>query len=217
MPQPKRYVSQAERQRAYRQRRKRNGNVTLQQQSMAWNRTILSLYDASGVWSKPYRDAGYNVIQVDLKYGDDVRLLKPLDLPAIYGVLAAPPCTDFASSGAWKWDEKGDGVLVEALSMVDAVYRIVSLKRPAWWVLENPVGRLVHYIGQPVMKFNPCDFGDPYTKTTLLWGEFNSNLRLNEVYPELGSYIHDKLSSAQKERRSITPEGFAYAFFLANP
>ena len=41
---------------------------------------ILSLYDYSGNWSLPYREAGYEVVQVDLKRGgQDVRLLKKLE------------------------------------------------------------------------------------------------------------------------------------------
>lgn len=35
-------------------------------------KVILSLFDYSGSWSKPYRDAGYDVVQVDLKLGDDI-------------------------------------------------------------------------------------------------------------------------------------------------
>ena len=32
-------------------------------------KTILSLFDYTGNWSEPYRQAGYNVIQQDLKHG----------------------------------------------------------------------------------------------------------------------------------------------------
>jgi hypothetical protein len=63
-------------------------------------KTILSLCDYSGSWSKPYRDAGYKVIQVDIKHGQDVRLF---EFPGqVHGILAAPPCTHLASSGA-RW------------------------------------------------------------------------------------------------------------------
>ena len=36
--------------------------------------TILSLCDFTGEWSRPYREAGYDVRQVDIKHDDDVRL-----------------------------------------------------------------------------------------------------------------------------------------------
>jgi len=93
--------------------------------------------------------------------------------------------------------------------------------------MENPVGRLVHYVGKPKMIFNPCDYGDPYTKKTCLWGEFNIP-KQNIVEPEFVilpdgkrmSKIHHKTFSMNpKDRareRSKTPQGFAQAFFEAN-
>jgi hypothetical protein len=62
---------------------------------------ILSLCDHTGAWSQPYVDDDYDVLRVDVKDGQDVRLMQ---LPAkpVYGILAAPPCTVFAGSGA-RW------------------------------------------------------------------------------------------------------------------
>ena len=97
----------------------------------------------------------------------DIRLFKKIK-EEVYGILAAPPCTHFAGSGARWWKEKGLEPLRDGLSIVDAVFRIVFAHKPKFWVLENPVGRLVHYIGRPKMIFNPCDYGDPYTKKTCL-------------------------------------------------
>jgi hypothetical protein len=56
-----------------------------------------------------------------------------------------------------------------------ACMRIILLCKPylAFWCLENPVGRLVHYLGKPVMYFHPYEYGDPYQKKTCLWGMFN--------------------------------------------
>ena len=42
-------------------------------------KTIISLCDYSGNWSKPYKDNGFEVIKVDLKFGDDIRLFKILN------------------------------------------------------------------------------------------------------------------------------------------
>jgi hypothetical protein len=110
-------------------------------------RTILSLFDYSGNWSRPYKDAGYNVLQFDLQHGQDVRLLTLDDLALlVHGILAAPPCTEFAVSGARWWDGKGESALLEGLSMVDATLRLVVATNPVWWVLENPVGRLIDYL-----------------------------------------------------------------------
>lgn len=173
---------------------------------------ILDLCAGTGAWSRPYRDAGYDVRLITLP--TDVRLyIPPKD---VYGILAAPPCTHLASSGARWWRQKGEMALLEALSVVDACLRIVLATTPVFWVLENPVGRLIHYLGKPVMYFDPCDFGDPYTKKTCLWGRFNEPVK-SPVDPVEGSKMHRlPPSDDRQELRSMTPPGFARAFFEAN-
>lgn len=177
---------------------------------------ILSLFDHSGNWSKPYLDAGYEVAQIDLQHGQDARLL-PYFKGGVHGILAAPPCTAFAASGAQYWKAKdAAGELLEALALVDACMRAVVVYQPKWWVLENPVGRLTTWLGPPAFKFQPSHFGDPYTKTTYLWGKFNLP-KLNAVRPIEGSRMHTKFGGGSGQKRSITPQGFARAFFDANP
>lgn len=176
--------------------------------------TVLSLCDHSGAWSQPYRDAGYDVVQVDIKAGQDVRLFKAMPHP-VRGVLAAPPCTHLSRAGAHLWKCKGEAALLDALAVVDACLRVIVAHRPQWWALENPIGRLKDYLGEPQLRFDPCDFGDPWTKRTWLWGRFNvpggapcaKDVHVN--WTEFG-----RRSSAV---RSVTPPGFARAFFEANP
>ncbi len=176
---------------------------------------VLSLYDYSGVWSQPYRDDGYDVLQVDLELdGPDVRLMELPSRP-VHGILAAPPCTMFANSGA-RWP-RSDLDMIDALSMVDAVCRLVLVTKPAWWVIENPHGKLSRWLGPPVMTFQPNDYGDPYTKMTCLWGEFNPPVR-QPVEAVLGSKMHLVSPGPNRQAiRSETPAGFARAFFEANP
>lgn len=182
---------------------------------------ILSLCDYSGVWSAPYREAGYEVVQVDLDHGQDVRLLEHPG--PVHGILAAPPCTHFAGSGARWWAEKGQGPLLDGLAIADACLRFVALCNPRWWVLENPVGRLSRFYGPPDFTFNPCDYGDPYTKRTCLWGRFTPPTPLfigrdESVEPTEGSKMHCVPPGPNQARiRSKTPEGFARAFFRCNP
>jgi hypothetical protein len=178
---------------------------------------VYSLCDYSGEWAKPYKEAGHEVVLVDLKYGQDVRLLlKPDRVVDI--VLAAPPCTVFAGSGA-KWKSlRAISEVLEGLSIVDACLRFIYATRPKKWSLENPVGWLRDYIGEPKLYFDPCDYGDPYTKKTCLWGEFNTPVK-TPVEPTEGSKIHLNYggrSERTKTLRSITPPGFARAFFEAN-
>ena len=193
-------------------------------------RTILSLFDYSGNWSRPYRDNGYDVIQIDIKSGGDVRTLDTSELPAIHGILAAPPCTDFSSSGARWWAAKdADGRTLESLALVDRTLELVRELAPQWWALENPVGRLKTLrpeLGKP-FYFQPYWYGNAYSKKTCLWGKFNSDLSRKEVEPVMyerggkkGSWFWACLggsSERTKELRSLTPPGFADAFFQANP
>lgn len=146
----------------------------------------------------------------------DVRLFKWIKRQP-RGILAAPPCTHFSGSGARWWKQKGEAALLEGLSVADACCRIVLTLCPDWWALENPVGRLRQYYGDPTYIFDPCDHGDPYTKKTLLWGSFTKPQR-NPVEPTAGSKMHLLPPSAERARlRSATPPGFAQAFFEANP
>lgn len=185
---------------------------------------ILDLCSGSGEWSRPYREAGYSVTQVDVKAGQDVRLMKKLPYP-IRGILAAPPCTDLAGSGARWWTEKGTEALIESLSIVDACLRAVVIYRPKWWALENPVGRLVHYLGEPRLRFDPNDYAgysenpesNEYSKYTCIWGEFNLP-EPEPGYMRKKDYIHRMPPSDERAAmRSITPDGFAKAFMEANP
>jgi hypothetical protein len=140
------------------------------------------------------------------------------DVPPVHGILAAPPCTHFAGSGACWWERKGEEALLEGLAIVDACLRVIMALEPVWWCLENPVGRLYRYIGPPVMTFQPCDYGDPYTKRTCLWGDFNTALPRNPVEPTEGSKMNLLPPSPDRAaKRSVTPRGFAKAFFAANP
>ncbi len=173
---------------------------------------ILDLCGGSGNWSLPYREAGYDVRLVDLP--QDVRLLEATP-GQVHGILAAPPCTLFSKAGAWV--ARTPDELKLALSIVDACLRAVVVHRPAWWALENPVGILRRYLGKPVAMFDPCDYGDPWTKKTCLWGQFT--MPQKQPVKPLGSLMDRPgcKSSRSKRERAKTPLGFARAFFQANP
>ena len=184
------------------------------------SKIILDLCGGTGAWSKPYKEAGYDVRLVTLP-DNDVLTYSPPD--NVHGIFAAPPCTEFAVSGAQYWKTKdSDGRTLNALKVVIACMRIIAMVRPQWWVLENPVGRLKNWLGPYRIIFNPCDFGDAYTKRTCLWGIFKIP-RMTPVKPvrvcSQGSWIQQLggKSKKTKQLRSITPPGFAKAFFKANP
>ena len=197
------------------------------------SKVILSLFDYTGNWPRPYAKKGYKVFLVDVKHGGDVRDFASIveACPTVHGILAAPPCTHFAVSGARHWAEKDrDGRTEENIELVLATLDLIRHYEKcglAWWALENPVGRinkLIPSLGKPLLSFDPCDYGDPWTKKTLLWGRFNTNLKKSPVEPVKTATGHSLISGAYggksertKEARSATPMGFARAFCEANP
>lgn len=195
-------------------------------------KVILSLFDYSGNWSSFYKEAGYTVYRVDKKLDIDILDLVAEDLPfdQVHGILAAPPCTDFASSGAQYWAQKDlDGRTQQSLQLVEKTLELISYFSPQFWALENPVGRLPKLLPQLGVPwyFNPNEFAgycsephtEAYTKKTGLWGQFCKPEK-KPVECVAGASPIMRLggkSERTKELRSMTPLGFSKAFFLANP
>lgn len=192
---------------------------------------ILDLCGGTGAWSKPYKDAGYDVRNITLPEYDVRTYIPPEN---VYGILAAPPCTMFSLA---RTRAKTPRDFKRGMEIVKACLNIIwacryqpqyrqegSLK---FWALENPVGFLRQFLGYPYLTFHPCDYGDPYTKKTDLWGYFNLpkkkpiKLTENEKYRCKQNSrklppIPEITSSKQAKKRAITPLGFAQAFFEVN-
>jgi hypothetical protein len=187
---------------------------------------------------RPWLDAGYAAITVDLQSAEnphpnrmhieknvlDILDSRPCNIEIIF---AFPPCTHLAVSGARWFREKGMGKLIEALQIVEACREICESSNVPW-MLENPVGTLATYWREPDYAFDPCDYGDPYTKKTCIWcgngfvmppkiAEGDMFLESTMVAASMGSMIHRMPPSEDRgNRRSITPPGFAEAVFRAN-
>jgi hypothetical protein len=131
---------------------------------------ILSLFDHSGNWPAYFGDAGHNVMSLDIKHGEAHDAFKygvehffeELGIEWVDGIIMAPPCTDFANSGAWVWPAKdADGRTEASVELIRQGLRSVEFWKPDFWVLENPVGRLprlVPELGKPRLMFDPCDY-----------------------------------------------------------
>lgn len=190
------------------------------------HRIIYSLFDFTGNWSEPYRKAGYDVVMIDLKKGADIRLLE-IPVKQVHGIIAAPPCTDFCQAGAQYWKRKDkSGETIKSLELIGATCRFILACSPVFWVIENPVGRLNKWLGRPKMFFDPCDFGDEYKKKTGLWGRFSFpfkkpipiSYKIKSGHHSMDIWLRKqgyKLND-KPTMRSMTPKGFAQAFFNAN-
>ena len=65
-------------------------------------------------------------------------------------------------------------IMKKVCFLVKHCQRIIEKAKPKWWVLENPsTGALRNFIGKPKHTYHPWHFGNPWTKGTGLWGDFN--------------------------------------------
>ncbi len=198
-------------------------------------RIILDLCGGTGAWSRPYKEAGYDVRVVTHPFNDVLTWTPSAEeRERAYGVLAAPPCTMFSFA---RTTAKTPRDLRTAMETVFACLRIIAEcqyegSHLKFWAMENPKARLRWFLGKPVMTFSPEQFGDPHRKPTDLWGNFNTNLRkspvdITELEPYLKlnirrlpriptDYVRPDDMRREAIARSITPAGFASAFFNAN-
>jgi hypothetical protein len=201
-------------------------------------KTILHLCADTGSDSKPYKDAGYNVILV----GSEIGVENYSPPKYVHGIIANPVCTEFSTARS---DGKARN-LEKGMELVKECQRIIMQAKPKWWVIENPArGALREYLGDPQYKYQPWWYGSPWTKETALWGEFNIPKRIferwedvekiTELYTRPGrgkpslAFMHKSHykfipefqelpePESDMEFRSLCSQKFAKAFFEANP
>lgn len=201
-------------------------------------KTILHLCADTGSDTKPYKDAGYEVILIGKNVG--VENYHP---PAnVYGIIANPVCTEFStarSTGKARNPEKG-------MELVRECQRIIAEANPHFWVIENPAtGRLKDFLGEPRMTYEPWHYGSPWTKKTALFGVFNippkkyshweDVPKLEGLYTRPGrskpslAFMHKSayrlipefqglpVPDSDMEFRSLNSQKFAQAFYESNP
>ena len=200
-------------------------------------RIILDLCGGTGSWSKPYQDAGDDVRVITLPEYDVREYIPP---QGVYGILAAPPCTEFSILNCKAEARERDEV--SGMEIVNACLKIIKECQPHFWALENPRGYLRKYLGTPKLHFQPWFYGDAWTKATDIWGNFNVPerkfkkwedvpkldlyIRPNRGKPSL-AYLHksawSKIPQMQfhkpetdAEFRAMTPPNFAKEFFKVN-
>lgn len=195
-------------------------------------KTILHLCADVGSDSKPYADAGYNVIRIGRDPGIE-GYTPPQD---VHGIIANPPCTMFSIA---RQAAKTPRDLREGMRLVKECLRIIwecqydiepgKLKtKLAWWVIENPsTGMLKYFLGNPTFQYCPSEFGADFTKRTALWGKFTlpkkpfflmNPLRNRSLCGDVTNIkTHKRDFKAMMDDRSMCYEPFAQAFFEANP
>jgi hypothetical protein len=199
-------------------------------------KTILHLCADTGSDTKPYADAGYEVILV----GSSIGVENYHPPKNVHGIIANPVCTEFSiarTGGKARDKDKG-------MFLVKECMRIIEETQPIWWVIENPAtGALKDFLGKSKYSYEPWWYGSPWTKRTALWGNFTipprlyhswddvpklnlptyqgrgkpSLAKLHKNHIRLIPEFKDFHPENDMEFRSLNSQKFAKAFLEANP
>lgn len=203
---------------------------------------IISLCDRTGNAAVPWAREGFTCYCVDVQHSirapyrtrvgagsivkvwGDVRSWLP---PAgrIVFMMAFPPCTHLAVSGARDFQSKAGWMLSDALQLFDSC-RVACEYSRAPFFIENPVGRLSSHRRKPDQTFQPWEYAgylpdiqtDNTSKRTCLWtgGGFVMPEKRPAPAPHREDCWKATPSLSRADERAETPMGFAEAVFLAN-
>ena len=173
---------------------------------------VLIACEFSGTVRDAFRALGHEAVSCDLlptlksgsHYEGDVRdiLNANWDL-----MIAHPPCTHLAVSGA-RWFKEKQKEQAEALEFVRMLLA-APIPRIA---LENPISIISSHIRKPDQIIQPWQFGHGETKATCLWLKNLSPLRPTDIVEGREARVHKMPPSPDRwAKRSITYSGIAKA------
>ena len=155
------------------------------------HKIILSLFDLSMEWCKPYIDAGYTVIPLDLQ-ADGIDLME-VDIPElaydiigdkcglppfhVYGILNAIPCQDFSSSGArWMKAKDENGITEKSVELLKKSMQITK-----YFCYSKRTDTIAEFDAKEALALNP-DAGLKF------WAMENPVGRINSLIPEMKAF-----------------------------
>lgn len=181
---------------------------------------VLVACEFSGTVRDAFAAAGHDATSCDLlpteKPGAHiVGDVRDVDLRDYDLLIAHPPCTYLAASGARWWPQRTK----EQASALEFVRWLMDapVERIA---IENPVSIISSKIRKPDQIVHPWMFGHPYTNATCLWLKGLPALEQTHVVsPWKGSYawegeVHRGPRSERWRLRSRTFPGLAHAMAL---
>ena len=202
-------------------------------------RTVVALFSKSDTIVRPWVDAGYHGVLVDLQHeagehtegsitriGADMTTWVPpkwLAASEVAFVAAFPPCDHLAVSGARWFAGKGLAKLQQSIGLFErATFWADWFGAP--YLIENPVSTISSYWRKPDHKFHPWQFSgfceaDAYTKKTCLWT--GNGFVMPRPFHAEGVQPDDRIHKAppspdRANFRSATPAGFSQAVYEAN-
>lgn len=175
---------------------------------------VLVAFEFSGRVRDAFRALGFNAVSCDLipserpgphYTGDVFDILLP---PNHWDLLIAhPPCTDLAVSGARHFHGKARG---QTISL--HLFRLLLDVPVERICVENPVSVVSTHIRKPDQIIQPFLFGHSDKKTTCLWLKNLPPLRPTNVVINHTDTVHKEPPSAERwKNRSRTYHGIANA------
>lgn len=176
---------------------------------------VLVACEFSGVVREAFRARGHEAWSCDLLPSEDGSPFHlQQDCLSVLGdgwdlMIAHPPCTDLAVSGARHFAAKiADGRQQRALDFV-RVLMDAPIKR---WCIENPVSVISSKIRKPDQIIQPWQFGHGETKATCLWLRNLPLLQPTQIVEGREARCHRMPPSENRwKERSRTYSGIASA------
>jgi site-specific DNA-cytosine methylase len=173
---------------------------------------VLVACEFSGIVREAFGARGHKVASCDIlpsempgfHFRSDVQRLLgwPWDL-----LLAFPPCTHLAASGA-RWFSQKRIEQIQAIAFFMA-FAASKIKRVC---IENPVGIMSTHWRKPDQIVQPWQFGHGETKATCLWLKNLPPLTPTNIVPGREQRVHRLPPSADRwKQRSRTYQGIAEA------
>jgi hypothetical protein len=172
---------------------------------------VLVACEFSGLVRDAFDAAGHDAVSVDLLDSERPGMHMQGDvLDVLYDwrwdmMIAFPPCTHLANSGAQHraWSQMERGLAFVRTLMEAPIDRIA---------IENPVGAISTHIRRPDQIIQPWMFGHPETKATCLWLKNLPPLQPSDLVIPVKKRIHLMPQRLSRSRdRSRTYEGVAEA------
>jgi len=178
---------------------------------------VLVACEFSGIVREAFRARGHDAWSCDLlpaEDGDSHHLQQDVLIclsDPVYGpwdlMIACPPCTHLASSGA-RWFKDKVSEQAEAVAFVSALMA-APVSRIA---IENPIGVLSTKIRTPDQIVQPWMFGHGETKATCLWLKNLPPLVPTDIVDGRVARVHREPPSPERwKNRSRTLPGIAAA------
>jgi site-specific DNA-cytosine methylase len=181
---------------------------------------ILVACEESQVVTAAFRKLGHDAFSCDIQetsgehpewhiQGDALSLLH-MDLNFPWDmIIAFPPCTNLASSGArWFKEKQANGT---QQASIEFFMEFANAKCPKI-AIENPIGIMSSKYRKPDQIIQPWQFGHGETKATCLWLKGLPKLVPTNIVSGRYAYVHRLPPSADRAKlRSKTYQGIADA------